>query len=128
MYSTCWILFSQLCKFRTTDYIAVNECKMWIGNNGMSSHEPITDDSGFFWPGGENAEISSIFADGLVWGCKVDGDISVNGNTYRYGLQPGQILENGQPDNPKQSKYKIFKINKNWESLARGTNERSIRV
>ena len=21
------------------DYIAVNECKMWIGNNGMSSHE-----------------------------------------------------------------------------------------
>ena len=35
-------------------------------------------------------------------------------------LQPGKILENGQPDNPNQSKYKIFKINKNWESLPEG--------
>ena len=31
-----------------TNYIAVNECFMWIGNNGMGSHNPISDDSGFY--------------------------------------------------------------------------------
>ena len=53
------------------DYISVNECFMWIGNDGMGSHNPISDDSGFYWPGGENAKISAIFTDGLVWGVKL---------------------------------------------------------
>ena len=99
------------------DYISVNECFMWIGNDGMGSHNPISDDSGFYWPGGENAKIPSIFTDGLVWGGKVNGEIRVNGNTYREGLQPGVILSNGMADNPEQTKYKIFKITKGWESL-----------
>jgi len=107
-------------QIQNTDYISINEIKMWIGNNGMSAHNPITDDAGFFWPGGENAEIPAIFADGLVWGGKIENEIRVNGSTYRYGLQPGKILENGEPDDPKMPQYKIFKIRKDWESLPEG--------
>jgi len=102
------------------DYISVNEIFMWLGNDGMGSHNPISDNSGFYWPGGENAVMPSIFADGLVWGGKVNDEIRVNGDTYRYGLKPGKILENGQSDDPNQGKYKIFKINKNWETLPEG--------
>ena len=35
--------------------------------------------------------------DGLIWGAKVGKEIRVNGATYRYGLQAGKILENGEP-------------------------------
>ncbi len=101
-------------------YIAVNECFMWIGNNGMGSHNPISDDSGFYWPGGENATIPAIFADGLIWGAKVGREIRVNGATYRYGLQAGKILDNGEPDSPENSRYRIYKIRKGWESLPDG--------
>ncbi|MDX1702521.1 MAG: hypothetical protein R3250_17965, partial [Melioribacteraceae bacterium] len=109
--------FFSIMTIKNYDYISINEILMWIGNNGMGSHDPVTDNSGFYWPGGENAKTASIFADGLMWGGKVENEIRVNGCTYRYGLKPGKILENGLPDDPKLSKYKIFKIRKDWESL-----------
>jgi len=103
--------------YQPTDYISTNEIFMWIGNNGMGSHDPRTDGSGFYWPGGDSATISAIFVDGLVWGGKVNGEIRVNGDTYRYGLQPGRILEDGKADNPLSTQSKIFKIRKDWQSL-----------
>ena len=99
------------------DYISVNECLMWIGNNGMSSHNPTTDASGFFWPEGENATVASVFADGIVWGGIHEGMVKVNGATYRYGLTAGKILQNGEADDSNDPRYKIFKIRKDWESL-----------
>ena len=74
--------------YKYNEYISANECYMWIGNNGMSSHNPISDDSGFYWPGGMDAKVPSIFADGILWGGIHDGMIKVNGATYRYGLMP----------------------------------------
>ncbi|MCX8010844.1 MAG: hypothetical protein N3A61_06815, partial [Ignavibacteria bacterium] len=68
------------------DYIAVNQVKMWISNNGDGSHDPLTDGSGFYWPGGINASLSAIFQDGLVWGGKINGMVRVNGTTHRLGL------------------------------------------
>lgn len=102
------------------DYIAANEVLMWIGNNGDGSHDPRTDGSGFYWPGGESATLPSIFEDGLVWGGKIDGEVRLNGCTHRQGLQPGIIMENGLPSDPKDSKYKIFKLKNGWESLPDG--------
>ena len=72
--------------YQSVDYIAANEIFMWLGNDGSNAHDPSTDASGFFWPGGEDATIPAIFVDGLVWGGKVNGEISVNGSTYRNGL------------------------------------------
>ena len=102
------------------NYIAINQMKMWIGNNGMGSHDPYTDGAGLFWPGGENATIPAIFTDGLAWGGKVNGEIRVNGDTYRYGLQAGKILSNGLADDPSLSKYRIYKIRKDWNELPSG--------
>ena len=103
--------------YQAYDTIAVNEILMWIGNNGMGSHDPRTDGSGFYWPGGDSATIPAIFADGLIWGGKVNGEIRVNGDTYRYGLTPGKILEDGKADNPLSTQSKIFKIRKDWQTL-----------
>ena len=73
------------------DHISTNEIFMWIGNNGMGSHSPTGSTNGFFWPGGDSSfNHSAIFTDGLVWGGKFNGEIRVNGDTYRYGLQPGK--------------------------------------
>jgi len=102
------------------EYIAANEVFMWVGNIGDGSHDPRTDGSGFYWPGGEEAEIAAIYQDGLVYGGKLNGEIRVNGNTHRAGLVPGIILENGEPDDPYQKKYNVFKFKKNWHTVPPG--------
>ena len=56
----------------------------------------------------------------MIWGAKVGKEIRVNGATYRYGLQAGKILDNGEPDNPEDPRYRIFKIRKGWETLPPG--------
>ena len=106
--------------YQMFDYISANEIFMQMGNNGMNSHDPDTDGSGFFWPGGEDATVAAIFADGLVWGGKVNGEIRVNGDTYRYGLNSGYIQPNGLPSDPMDTKAKIFKLKKNWQMLPAG--------
>lgn len=114
---------SKLSKTNTNDnynWISVNQCFMWIGNNGYGSHDPRIDASGFYWPGGDNATIPAIFADGLIWGAKIGRETRVNGSTYRQGLQAGKILPDGTADDPSLSKYRIFKIRKGWESLPPG--------
>jgi hypothetical protein len=119
---------SDLSKIATNDdaeYIAVNECFMWVANNGMGSHSPIIDDSGFYLPGGENATIPSIYTDGLLWGAKVDGEIRVNGSTFRHGLQAGKILGNGQADDPNNPRYRIYKVRKDWEQLPEGPKKKA---
>ena len=106
--------------FKSYDYIAANEIFMWMGNNGMNSHDPRNDASGFYWPGGDDATIPAIFADGLVWGGKVNGEIRVNGATYRYGLTSGYILPSGLPSDPTDVKARIFKLKKDWQLLPPG--------
>ncbi len=103
--------------YQPLDYISTNEILMWIGNNGMGSYDPHKNYSGFYWPISDSTIHTAIFADGLVWGGKVNGEIRVNGNTYRNGLQPGRILEDGTADNPLYTQNKIFKIRKDWQTL-----------
>jgi hypothetical protein len=103
-----------------SNYTDINQCFMWLANNGMGSHDPRNDAAGFYWPGGIQATIPAIFADGLIWGAKIGREIRVNGATYRYGLQAGKILPDGTADNPSDSKYRIYKIRKGWENLPAG--------
>ncbi|MFZ1518961.1 MAG: T9SS type A sorting domain-containing protein [Ignavibacteriaceae bacterium] len=114
---------NSLNKITTNDdyeYISINQMKMWICNNGVGSHNPINDSHGLLWPGGENAYLNLVFADGLLWGGYIGDSLYVNGNTYRYGLQAGKILESGLPDDPTLSKYRVYKIKKDWEALPPG--------
>ena len=114
---------NSLYKITTNDdyeYIAINQMKMWIGNNGMGSFNPYTSSHGLLWPGGENALLNIAFSDGLIWGGYIGDSLYVNGNSYRWGLQAGKILDSGMPDNPSLSKYRIYKIRKDWENLPSG--------
>lgn len=99
------------------DFISVNQVKMWMSNNGDNSHDPITDGSGLYWPGGPQATISIIFEDGLIFGGLVNGEIRVGGSNYRHALQAGKILDNGLADDPNLLKYRIYKIKRNWENI-----------
>ncbi|MCF8357100.1 MAG: hypothetical protein K9H48_21875, partial [Melioribacteraceae bacterium] len=61
---------NRITKINTNDdynYIAINEIFMWVSNNGDGSHDPRTDASGFYWPGGIHSRLPAIFNDGLVW-------------------------------------------------------------
>jgi len=100
------------------DFVAANEILMWISNHGDGSHDPQTDGNGFYWPGGINSDgKSAIFEDGLCWGGKVNGEIRVNGNTHRQGLLPGNILPNATAGNLNDPKFRVYKIQKDWEYL-----------
>jgi len=97
-------------------YIAVNEIKMWVGNNGLGSHNPQSDDSGLYWPGGMNANKTTVFADGPVFGFLRDDSARVYASTYRYGFVPGILDSSGIPINSNDS-YRIFKTRQNWQSI-----------
>jgi hypothetical protein len=56
-------------------YIAINEIKMWISNNGDGSHDPNTDGNGLYWPGGVDATKAAVFEGGLLWGGYVEDSI-----------------------------------------------------
>lgn len=110
-------------KVNTNDqykYIAANQILMWVSNNGDGSHDPRTDGNGFYWPGGEDATLSAVFQDGLIFAGKVGREIRMNGNTHRQGLQAGKILDTGEPDDPSLDKYRVYRIKKGWENLAPG--------
>ena len=112
-------------KITTNDdynYIAINQIKMWVSNNGMGSGTPpsIFPDYGFHWPGGENAIQHLVYRDGLIFGGYIGETLTVNGNKYFRGLQAGKILSSGLADDPSLSKYRIYKIRKGWEELPPG--------
>ncbi len=119
-------------KITTNDhykYISINEVLMWVSNNGDGSHDPRTDGNGYYWPteNGNNTppvppnyRKSAIFEDGLMYGGKVNGQIRVNGNTHRQGLQAGKILSPGVADDPSLSKYRVYRIRKDWQSYPPG--------
>ena len=103
------------------NYIAINEILMWISNNGIGSHDPRYNSSGFYWPGGEEGIKTAVFADGLFWGGKVNGETRANGSQYRAGLQAGKIMQEGIADDPDNPKYRVYRIRKDWEDFPPGS-------
>ena len=72
---------NSLNKITTNDdynYIAINQFKMWIGNNGMGSHNPVHGWSGLLWPGGESSSMGMAYVDGLFWVGKVNNEYRSN--------------------------------------------------
>ncbi len=102
------------------EFISTNRILMWVSNSGDGSFNPITNASGFYWPGGAAATKTAIFEDGLVWGGLIDSMPRVNGSTYRHGCLPGRILDDGLPDDPSAERNRIYKIRRDWEMLPDG--------
>ena len=73
--------------YQSADYIAANEINMWMGNDGMNSQNPINRWTWILI--GQVVKMQQFLQSlqmVLVWGGKVNGEIRVNGDTYRYGL------------------------------------------
>jgi len=102
--------------FSSYNYIAINNCKMWVSNNGQGSNEP-SGREGFLWPGGEQANKSLVYQDGLIWGGIADSQLVVGGNYYNSFLNAGKVLSNGERDDSSLAKYRVYKIRKDWEQL-----------
>ncbi|MFH1198274.1 MAG: T9SS type A sorting domain-containing protein [bacterium] len=113
-------MFSIKYQMDNNNYISINNVKMWISNNGMSSHNPLMDNGGYYWPRENFDKFSAIYTDGIVYGATVNNEIKVGGATYRYGWQAGPIMNNGNAADPNDIKYRIYKIRKNWESMPEG--------
>ncbi len=108
--------------YYATQFIDANEVIMWVGANGMGSHDPETDGSGFYWPRNEDTGINngymntSIYADGALFGFLNNGEVNVHGATYNYGLTPGKINDDGTVTangNRRYGIYKMFRDNEN---------------
>ena len=96
------------------DYLSVNNIFMWMNNDGTSSHDPRTDGCGLYWPMSQDPQ-PVIFQDGLVWGGKVNGEVRVNGSTYRTGIKPGNMVDLQHYADPNDTLFGIWKLKKNWE-------------
>lgn len=92
------------------DFISINNCLMWIANNGNTAYNPSASGNGFIWPKGSGK--SAIFEDGLIWGGTRQGVLHVGGSTYRQGLQAGPIKADGTAANPADPRYTIYKVRK----------------
>ena len=108
------------------NFIAINEIKMWVSNNGDGSYDHTANSCGFYWPSGILAKKTAIFDDGLFWSCIAGTDTLVNGNSRFQGLQAGRILPDGTADDPNDSRYRIYKIQKYWEELQPGPERENL--
>lgn len=86
------------------NYLSINNISMWLGSNGNGSYNPQILGNGFIWP--KNEGTKAIFADGLLWGGKVNNEIRLNGNNFRQGLIQGNII-NFQPVKLNKGIWKI---------------------
>lgn len=118
--------FTSSLQFETQTLWNINNVAGWIRNDGQSSHNPITDQSGVWYPRGTAAV---IYADGIIWGGVVtqshfpgNPDIyRVGGQTYRIGTQPGHIVIAGTPSSPPvasdPNQAYIYRIRPDWQTL-----------
>ncbi len=98
--------FKIVAQNQNKNYIAVNEIKMYYNIDGEGSN--TGGNSGLFWPGGESANQTLIFSEGLIWTGFVNGNLQANGTLSRTGLQSGNILNDNTPN-------KDSEILKAWE-------------
>ncbi len=79
--------------------ISINNITTWVGNNGFHDWVVASSWNGAF-PNGSN--VGAIFAEGIVWGGKVNDGASpvvrVNGNTYGSGCAAITRLYRVRPD------------------------------
>jgi hypothetical protein len=99
-------------------WFTINNLFNWYGNNGNSSYNIATANSGLEFPGGTS--LTACFEDGILWGGfhKGRAEPKVGGDAYRYGLQAGRILTPGGPteadtvtaDDPTLPVYRIYRV------------------
>jgi hypothetical protein len=100
------------------NFFTINNLFNWYGNNGNSSYNIATANSGLEFPKGSGN--APVFEDGLLWGGYHKGrtEPKVGGSAYRYGLQAGEVTGYGGPleadrppsADPTLAKYRVYKV------------------
>lgn len=95
----------------------ISQFNLPVSNNGVFGWKDNLAYWDVKWPGGRYASIVFSSWTGFSW-CGI-----VNNQTriYPYGevpnYKPGKILDDGNPDDPTLSKYRVYKIKKNWQQM-----------
>jgi hypothetical protein len=99
--------------------VNINNMSMWVQADGVSGHNPHTNNWGVIYPRGT---AGVVYADGIVWGGLVrdgitiwDCLIRVGGSTYASGLRPGRIVTKGVAEDPGDTGICIWRIRPDWQ-------------
>jgi hypothetical protein len=107
--------------------ISPGNLTMWFSNNGILSFDPIRVAAGLEWPTGSGKFLA--FSEGLLFGCR-NPEPSVGGANYISGLQPGNILADGQASDPADPAHRIYMVRRmdrtSFENLNRIEQSRYI--
>ncbi len=93
-----------------TAALDINNINALQENNGYSDFNPNSNLEGTVFPIGTGKNI--VFEGGFLWGGFVPGDaqVRVGGSAYISGLEPGPIDDNGQPSDPSDSRWQIYRV------------------
>lgn len=97
--------------------VNINNFSMWIQADGISGHNPFTDETSVVYPRGT---VGVIWQDGIVWGGFVrDGqvpELRVGGQYYKTGVQPGALISKGAAEDPNDTDVRIWRIRRNYQT------------
>jgi hypothetical protein len=114
---------SALLDIKSSELLDINMIECYITNDGSFGENPVTGADGFYFPKGQRT-LSIIYTAGLWFLGKQNGEIKSAVNCYGAEFQPGMILSPGVPDDPLDTKYKMYKYNKgdaiDADALAQG--------
>ncbi len=91
----------------------INKISTFIYNTGVADISS-NGNAGFIYPKGSWR--NAVFASGLVWGGKVNGEIRTGGSTYWSGLSPGKILSDGKAEDPNSTGVRVFRVRRDYKS------------
>lgn len=97
--------------------VNINNIAMWIRADGWSARDPLSGNSGTFFPRGTAA---AIFQDGILWGgYVVDGSdpvLRVGGQAYTIGTVAGRIISAGVAEDPMLPEVRIWRIRRDYQT------------
>ena len=86
----------------------INRLLFWVGNDGTSAHDPLTDGGGLSWALPDGGAL--LYRDWLVWVSDVGNELRAGGATARGGLQGGAFLTNGSVQDPEDSLIRVYRL------------------
>lgn len=88
--------------------IDVNDLNMFVTNFGSWAWDPSAGTSGLVYPKGSGK--TAVFAAGLWFGAKVDGEVRTVVAEYFQEYGPGVILPGGTWDDPDLPEHRVYKV------------------
>ncbi|MFH1196741.1 MAG: hypothetical protein V1720_13650 [bacterium] len=106
--------------------ISINQVKAYFTNSSLLTENMIDwqgNKRGILWPGGKQAFKRLAYSDGLyLIGQRGNDTCSIRDYSAisLFQVLPGKILDDGSFDDHSIDRYRVFKIQKNWEQIPYG--------